>query len=99
MYLEIAQQKLEQLNELIESDYSISDKSDESDSDSSIHSKIKSNQPKVVNLRRSTRKKEVSFVSIIVSFISIFYFSYIKFDNSISKSQNYLNNMDIFSKY
>ncbi|XP_050539801.1 origin recognition complex subunit 2 [Daktulosphaira vitifoliae] len=60
---EIAQQKLEQLSELNDTDYSNSEKSDESDSDSSIHFKIKSNQPEVANnLRRSIRKKEVSFL-------------------------------------
>jgi hypothetical protein len=58
------------LNELNDSDYSISDKSDESDSDSNdLNDNIL--QPQVnlsrdVSLRRSCRKKEVPYVSIII---------------------------------
>ncbi|XP_050432230.1 origin recognition complex subunit 2 [Adelges cooleyi] len=60
---EIALQKLEQLSELNDSDYSVSEKSDESDSDSSVHSETKKIQPEInTNLRRSTRKKEVPFM-------------------------------------
>lgn len=57
----IAYQKFEQLNELNDSDYSISD---ESDSDSSIHTNLKTVQLENTNisLRRSTRKKEIPFV-------------------------------------
>lgn len=60
----IAHQKFEQLNEFNDSDFSISD---ESDSDSSIHTSLTS-QPKTTNtpLRRSTRQKEVPFVSIFL---------------------------------
>ncbi|XP_022166769.1 origin recognition complex subunit 2 isoform X2 [Myzus persicae] len=56
----IAHQKFEQLNEFNDSDFSISD---ESDSDSSIHTSLTS-QPKTTNtpLRRSTRQKEVPFI-------------------------------------
>lgn len=56
---------------MTDSDYSVSDKSDESDSDSSSHSNVKTEvktaQLKVNNssvlLRRSTRKKELPYVS------------------------------------
>jgi len=67
MFSGIAHQKFELLNELNDSDYSISDSSDKSDSDSSTHSNDKPLQPKennTITLRRSTRKKEVPFVSI-----------------------------------
>lgn len=59
----IAHQKCEQLNEFNDSDYSISDSSD---SDSSIHTNLKTVQPEntQISLRRSTRQKEVPFVSI-----------------------------------
>lgn len=61
-----------------DSDYSISDNSDESDSDSSTHSNVKPLQPKESNinnsLRRSSRKKEVPFVSICVIYCFYFYF-------------------------
>jgi len=59
----IAHQKFEQLNELNDSDYSISD---ESDSDSSIHTNLKTVQPEEtqISLRRSLRKKDVPFVCI-----------------------------------
>lgn len=74
----IAHQKFEQLNELNDSDYSISDNSDESDSDSSTHSNVEQLQQKENNtnitLGRSTRKKDVPFVSIyyIVVYYSCF---------------------------
>ncbi|XP_060835772.1 origin recognition complex subunit 2 [Rhopalosiphum padi] len=57
----IAHQKFEQLNEFNDSDYSISD---ESDSDSSIHTNLKTVQPDNthISLRRSIRKKEVPFI-------------------------------------
>ncbi|XP_027845326.1 origin recognition complex subunit 2 isoform X1 [Aphis gossypii] len=57
----IAHQKFEQLNELNDSDYSISD---ESDSDSSIHTNLKTVQPEEtqISLRRSIRKKDVPFI-------------------------------------
>lgn len=72
MFSEIAHQKFELLNELDDSDYSISsensEKSNESDSDSNVHSDVEIVQPKVndtnISLRRSTRKKELSYVSI-----------------------------------
>lgn len=59
----IAHQKFEQLDEFNDSDYSVSD---ESDSDSSIHTNLKTVQKENthISLRRSTRKKEVPFVSI-----------------------------------
>jgi len=61
----IAHQKFEQLNEFNDSDYSISD---ESDSDSSIHTNLETVQSKNTHtaLRRSTRQKEVPFVSIFL---------------------------------
>lgn len=72
MFSEIAHQKFELLNELDDLDYSISsensEKSNESDSDSNVHSDVEIVQPKVndtnISLRRSTRKKELSYVSI-----------------------------------
>lgn len=71
MSLGIAHQKFELLNELYDSDYSISsensDKSSESDIDS-VHLNVETVQPKAndtkILLRRSTRKKEVSYVII-----------------------------------
>jgi len=66
-FIGIAHQKFEQLNELNDSDYSVSDKSDESDSDSSIYTNPKKtveSENTHISLRRSTRKKEVPFVSI-----------------------------------
>lgn len=52
---------------MADSDYSVSDKSEESDSDSSDHLNTNTVQLKEnnssVSLRRSTRKKEVPFVS------------------------------------
>jgi len=67
---EIAHQKFELLNELCDSDYSVSsensERSNESDSDSSVHSDVRPIQPKEnntdISLRRSTRKKELSYV-------------------------------------
>jgi len=61
----IAHQKCEQLNEFNDSDYSISDSSD---SDSSINTILKTVQPEntQISLRRSTRQKEVPFVSIFL---------------------------------
>jgi len=50
-----------------------SDKNNESDSDfSSVHSNVEPEQPKVnntnISLRRSTRKKDISYVSIYYIF-------------------------------
>lgn len=72
MFLGIEQQKFEQLNELNDSDYSISDSdgTDENESDSSIHEKPippKENSTKTP-LRKSTRKKEVPFVGYLFLF-------------------------------
>lgn len=70
MFLGIEQQKFEQLNELNDSDYSISDSTDENDSDSSIQPKENSTQ---ISLRKSTRKKEIPFVGHVLLFhFSIF---------------------------
>lgn len=77
IYIGIAHQKFEQLHELNDSDYSISDKSDKSDesdndSDSSDQSNVKKLSSELnntnVSLRRSTRKKEVPFVSVYCYF-------------------------------
>lgn len=70
MFLGIEQQKFEQLNELNDSDYSISDSTDENDSDSSMQPKENSTQ---ISLRKSTRKKEIPFVGHVLLFhFSIF---------------------------
>jgi len=57
-----------------------SDKNNESDSDSSVHSNVETVQPKVnntnISLRRSTRKKHVSYASIYYIFtVFVFLFS------------------------
>lgn len=61
-----------------DSEYSNSDKSDESNSESSVSLADEIIKPEVkntnVSLRRSTRKKEISFVSIVISY---FYFKVI----------------------
>lgn len=72
IYLGIEHQNIEQLNEANDSDYSICDKSDESDSDDSTHSNIQRTQLEVpqntnLSLRRSTRKKEISFVILFIT--------------------------------
>lgn len=76
MFSGIANQKFELLNEQCDSDYSMSsensDENNESDSDSSVHSNVETVQPKVnntnISLRRSARKKEVSYVSVYYIF-------------------------------
>lgn len=88
MFSGIAHQKFEQLNELHDSDYSISDNSDKSDEsssdDSSIHSnaiplQTKNNNTNIT-LRRSTRTREVPFVSIIILFVIFVFNFYIVLD-------------------